>query len=221
MNNPDKLPNLMPTAVLMLLLLFPVYLWAQPDSLQKAIDSATDPDKKLALLLQQADALKNANPYGSFRAAQEASRLINANKNSRLLAEAEFLMALYYLKSDKWDSVLHFTRKNIQSLRKAGDKSLLLVNFNNLEGGYYMHGQRHREALQRYYSSLAIADETGDALSKIKAIANIGWAYMELNLFGKCLRAGVSIQTILELIDPFIHIHSCREVACCFVITGQ
>ena len=173
----------MPTAVLILLLMFPVYLWAQPDSLQKAIDSATDPDKKLSLLLKQADALKNANPYGSFRAAQEASRLINNKKDLRLLAEAEFLMALYYLKSDKWDSVLHFTRKNIQSLTKAGDKSLLLVNFNNLEGGYYMHGQRHREALQRYYSSLAIADETGDALSKIKAIANIGWAYMELNLF--------------------------------------
>jgi two-component system NarL family sensor kinase len=183
MNNPDKLPKLMPAAVLMILFLFPVYLSAQPDSLQKAIDAATDPDKKLALLLKQADGLKNSNPPASFVAAQEASRLINPKKDPRLLAEAEFLMALYYLKSDKWDSVLHFTRKNILSLTKSGDKSLLLVNFNNLEGGYYMHGQRHREALQRYYSSLAIADETGDALSKIKAIANIGWAYMELNLF--------------------------------------
>ena len=100
----------MPTAVLILLLMFPIYLWAQPDSLQKAIDSATDPDKKLSLLLKQADALKNANPYGSFRAAQEASPLINNKKDLRLLAEAEFLIQLF---SGCGSQIVHFGLKKL------------------------------------------------------------------------------------------------------------
>jgi signal transduction histidine kinase len=169
--------------ILSCLILSSMHAFAQADSLQQLINRENKDDRKLSLLLQLADATKNSDPARSFHSAREAEQLAEKTKDARRIAEAEFLMALYYNKSDKTDSVLYFTQKNIRALTAMGDKSGLLVNFNNLEGGYYMHGNRYREALERYYTSLKIADETGDPLSRIKAIGNIGWAFMELNRF--------------------------------------
>jgi signal transduction histidine kinase len=169
--------------ILSWLILSSMHAFAQADSLQHLVNRENKDDRKLDLLLQLADATKNSDPARSFHAAQEAEHLAEKLKDARKLAESEFMIALYYNKSDKTDSVLYFTQKNIRALTAMGDKSGLLVNFNNLEGGYYMHGNRQREALERYYTSLKIADETGDPLSKIKSIGNIGWAFMELNRF--------------------------------------
>ena len=148
--------------------------------LKAAADKETDPSKKIELLLQKADETKNADPKLSFELAQQAVKLIGTSDKMKL-AKAEFYMALYYNKSEKVDSVLYFTQKNIRYLTTQKDQSSLLVNFTNLEGGYYMHLSMQREALERFYASLKIADASNDALSKIKALGNIGWAYMELN----------------------------------------
>ena len=148
--------------------------------LKAAADKETDPSKKIELLLQNADETKNADPKLSFELAQQGAKLIGTSDKMKL-AKAEFYMALYYNKSEKVDSVLYFTQKNIRYLTTQKDQSSLLVNFTNLEGGYYMHLSMQREALERFYASLKIADASNDALSKIKALGNIGWAYMELN----------------------------------------
>lgn len=160
-----------------------LYVQAQADSLQRLIEKEKINSRKLDLLLQIADVTKNSDPLRSFYAAQNASLLAGNEKALEKKVKAEYYMALYYNKSDKVDSVLFYTRRNIAALQSSGDKSLLLVDFNNLEGGYYMHLNRQREALQRFYSSLRIAEETGDAMSGIKSYGNIGWAFMELNRF--------------------------------------
>jgi two-component system NarL family sensor kinase len=149
---------------------------------ETSADKETDPSKKIQLLLQKADETKNSDPQVSFESAQQATKLIG-NTNRLMLAKAEYYMALYYNKSEKVDSVLFFTQKNIPFLNTQKDQTILLVNFTNLEGGYYMHLNKQRDALQRFYTSLKIADASNDALSKIKALGNIGWAYMELNQF--------------------------------------
>ena len=151
-------------------------------NLNSTADKETDPSKKIGLLLQQAEETKNSDPQLSFQSANQAAKMIGS-ADRMLLAKAEFYMALYYNKSEKIDSVLYYTQKNIPYLQSQKDQSILLVNFTNLEGGYYMHLNRQKEALERFYASLKIADANKDALSKIKALGNIGWAYMELNQF--------------------------------------
>ena len=83
--------------------------------LETSADKETDPSKKIELLLQKADETKNSDPQFSFESAQQAAKLIG-NSNRLMLAKAEYYMALYYNKSEKIDSVLFFTQKNIRFL---------------------------------------------------------------------------------------------------------
>ena len=193
-----------------------LYSFSQDDAaLKKAIDNESNPSKKIELLIQQADKNKNSNPLLSFQSAQEATKLIGTS-NRIELAKAEFYMALYYNKSEKIDSVLYFTMKNIAYLNSQQDQSVLLVNFNNLEGGYYMHLNKQRDALERFYASLKIADASGDPLSRIKALGNIGWAYMELNQFDTAIAHFKRTIAIMQSGNLNIFAAVYNNVASCF-----
>jgi len=184
-------------------------------NLTKAIGQETDRSKKIVLLLQQAYESRNADPQLSFTSAQQASKLIG-NSDPLKLSDAEYYMALYYNKTEKIDSLLYFTQKNIRYLKSRNNRDLRLVDFNNLEGAYFMHLNKQREALERYYASLEIADASGDALSKIKAVTNIGWAFMELN---QCDTAVAYFKTAINLmrsnnLDKFAPVYN--NIASCY-----
>ncbi|HWI90592.1 MAG TPA: sensor histidine kinase [Flavisolibacter sp.] len=169
--------------------------FSQNNDLRKAIEKETNHTKKTTLLLQQAFESRNADPQLSFISAQEAAKLIG-NSDPKKLVDAQYLLALYYNKTEKFDSVLYYTQKNIHYLNLQNSRDLRLVDFNNLEGAYFMHLNKQRDALERYYASLKIADASADVLSKIKAVTNIGWAFMELN---QCDTAVVYFRTAITL----------------------
>jgi signal transduction histidine kinase len=188
--------------------------------LRKAIDKETNPSKKIELLLRQADESKNADPQLSFESAQQALNLVSKN-DKRKRVETEFYLALYYNKTEKIDSVLYFTQKNIAYLNSQHDQSILLSYYNNLEGGYFMHLNKQREALQRYYTSLEIAEANNDPAAKIKAIVNVGWAFMELN---QCDTAVANFKTAIGLMkanDLDVYAAVYNNLASCYGDLGK
>jgi two-component system, NarL family, sensor kinase len=185
------------------------------NKLTRAIEKETDHSKKIDLLLQQAFDSRNADPQLSFESAKEAVKLIG-NSNPNKLVDAEYYLALYYNKSEKFDSVLYFTQKNIRYLNTKNNPDLRIVDLYNLEGAYFMHLNKQRDALERYYASLKIADANNDALSKIKSVTNIGWAFMELN---QCDTAVVYFRAAIALmrsnnLDRFAAVYN--NVASCY-----
>lgn len=185
------------------------------NDLGKAIEKETNRSKKIELLLQRANDAKNADPQLSFESAKEAAKLIG-NSDPNKLIDAEYYLALYYNKTEKFDSVLYFTQKNIRYFKSKNSQDLKLVDLYNLEGAYFMHLNKQREALERYYASLKIADANNDVLSKIKSVTNIGWAFMELN---QCDTAVVYFRTAIVLMrsnsfDRFAAVYN--NIASCY-----
>lgn len=166
------------------------------DSLKKSILSEKKIPVQCELLLKLCEEYRFASPDSSIKYAQQAIKIARQLNDSLLVARAEFFIAAYYYSVGKSDSALAIADKNINQLEKKTSHSELVAQYYSFSGLCLMKMDRQKDALERFYSALKLAEKSGDYLTQIRAQSNIGWVMMELNQFEKaitCFRQAIEI----------------------------
>ena len=171
------------------LLLFQLASSAQvnTDSLRLIISSQKDPSKKATTLIILCEQFRFTNPDSLYAAAQELFRLGKQNNNWIWQATADLFVATYYNLSGKADTALAIAEKNISFVENKKKEKPLLVKLYSLAGNSFMRLNRQKDALQMFYASLHNAETINDKESQLRALNNIGWAFMELEQFEKAI----------------------------------
>ena len=213
---------MMKSICLTTVLFFFLYCPAQNlDSLRNAANKELRSAEKAKLYLLLAEQTVNFNPDTSVLYARKGLEFAKSAKEEISVIRAEYFLAVYNYKTGNLDSILYFTRKNTPKLLDNKDEETLLSNYINLEGNYYMRTNQQKEALERFYHALSVADRSGDPLGKIKGHTNIGFAHMELNQFEKAITEFKTAAQLMQQHNLNRYATVYNNLASCFGSLGE
>lgn len=153
----------------------------QTDSL-KALLAASQPAKeRVELLLTISDQYRFSAPDSSMAYALLARNLARQSGNNIQEARANLNVGGYYYATGKSDSGLLLANEYINRHKETPEQPSLLAQYYSFSGLCLMKLDRKRDAMERFYEALRIAEKIGDQSTQIKAQANMGWVMMELN----------------------------------------
>ncbi|MEI9808085.1 MAG: histidine kinase [Bacteroidota bacterium] len=173
------------TTLLITLTFFIGYAAAQadPDNLKKMIQQENNSSRKVDLYFQLCDMYRVMNPDSCLAYARKAISLLQQTKDTERIPKAELYVSTYYYLTGNPDSALAIIQKNIILLETKPALQPLLAQYYSSAGSCYMKMDKKKEALDRFYKALQIAEKSNDEITQLKAFVNIGWAMMELNQF--------------------------------------
>ncbi|MDP4261549.1 MAG: tetratricopeptide repeat protein [Bacteroidota bacterium] len=160
---------------------------ADVDSLKRIIKQENNPSRKIDLLLRFCEKYRTSNPDSNLLTAREAIRLSLSINDKARVSKAEWYVTSYYYLTGHPDSSLAIAQKNIDWLKTQPGLQPLLAKFYSSSGLCYMKLDKQKEALDRFYIALAIAEKCDDITTELKAYVNIGWAMMELNQYKQAI----------------------------------
>lgn len=186
------------------------------DSLRKLISSEKDIDRKMDLLLLLSNEFRMRNPDSSAKVTDELVKLADREHNQTMHLRAELNKVYYYMSMSKPDSGLLLSSKNIRLLDKVKGADSLQSQYYSVAGLSLMRMNRQKEAMEHFYQALKKAEKGNDKLVMIKALHNLGWAYMELNQFEEAIHNfRSSIQLAIQNL-PVRFAASYNNLASCF-----
>jgi two-component system, NarL family, sensor kinase len=151
------------------------------DSLKNSLASQPDAAAKFETLLRICEEYKLAQPDSTYKYAHEAITVARSLNDSALFPRAEFYVASYYYANGRSDSALFIANKNISWLQRRNDHRSLLAQYYSFSGLCFMKLDRKKDALERFYAALKLAEQANDFTTQARAQVNIGWVSMELN----------------------------------------
>lgn len=120
------------------------------------------------------------------------SKLTEAKKlavKSGLIAEdvkIELILGDNKKVNGKYDESLAIKKRALDLANKSGNKSLIADCWNSI-GSTYWYFSHFTEALENYYKSYIIREETKDTIGLIASLKNLGLTYRDLSNFDKAL----------------------------------
>lgn len=171
---------------------------AKTDSLKKALVKASTPAERSEIQLQLADNYRTQNPDTSLFYANKALAIAKQENNPIKTIRAEFYVASYDYLMGKPEDALTLAERNIKSLQKKPDQLSLLAQYTSFSGLCLMKLNRIKEALERFYIALKLAEQSNDYITQLRAKVNIGWAMMELNQYEQAV---TNFKNALKLLD--------------------
>ncbi|MBC7850902.1 MAG: hypothetical protein H7Y31_14265 [Chitinophagaceae bacterium] len=171
------------------------------DSLKRLL-SVQDSRERFAILIKICEEYRSSNPDSSLHYSQKAITIAKASNDSVMLARAELFSAYYFYASGKSDSALLIADRNIALLSRSGKEISLLAQFSSFSGLCMMKLDRKKDALERFYAALKLAESSNDYMTQARAHVNIGWALMESHQFEKAINSfhqGLSILSDKQL----------------------
>jgi signal transduction histidine kinase len=176
-------------------------LYGQPavtDSLKAALAVAPSPAERLKLQLQLAENYRTQNPDTSLFYARKALAIAQQENDPIKKIQAEFYVASYNYLIGKPGDGLFLAEKNMAALEGKSEQVSLLAQYASFSGLCLMKLNRIKEALERFYRALKLAEQSGDYVTQLRAKVNIGWAMMELNQYEQAV---INFKNALKLID--------------------
>ncbi len=171
---------------------------AKTDSLKTALVKASTPAERSEIQLQLADNYRTQNPDTSLFYANKALTIAKQENNPIKTIRAEFYVASYDYLMGKPEDALTLAERNITSLQKKPDQLSLLAQYTSFSGLCLMKLNRIKEALERFYIALKLAEQSNDYITQLRAKVNIGWAMMELNQYEQAV---TNFKNALKLLD--------------------
>ena len=191
------------------------------DSLRNLISSEKDIDRKMDLLLLLSNEFRMRNPDSSAKVTDELVRLADKQHNETMHLRAELNKVYYYMSMSKPDSGLLLSSKNIRLLDKVKGSDSLQSQYYSVAGLTLMRLNRQKEAMEHFYQALKKAEKGNDKLVMVKALHNLGWAYMELNQFNEAIQNfRTSIQLAIQHL-PMRFAASYNNLASCYGAVKQ
>jgi two-component system NarL family sensor kinase len=173
------------TATLLLLFLslsFVGFNQAQKsDSLKRLLAKSSTDDERFELQLQLADTYSTRNPDSSLWHANNALSIAKKENNQIKVLRAEFYQASYNYNMGKPEEAFGIADKNMAALRGNPEQLSLLAQYTAFSGRCLMKMNEIKQALERFYGALKLAEQAADYTTEARAIVNIGWAMMELD----------------------------------------
>ncbi|HET9826788.1 MAG TPA: histidine kinase, partial [Chitinophagaceae bacterium] len=170
---------------------------AKTDSLKKALAKSVKGDEQLEIELQLADNYRTQNPDSSLFYANRALLIAKGQHDPIKIMRAEFFQASYKHMMGKPEEALAMAEKNMALLEQKSADPSLIAQYTNFSGLCLMKLNQIKQALERFYSALKLAEKVNDYTAEARATVNIGWAMMELNQFEQAV---VAFKNALKLI---------------------
>ena len=193
--------NIRTTIFQSIFILLTATLYGQPavtDSLKAALAAAPSPAERLKLQLQLAENYRTQNPDTSLFYAIKALAIAQQENDPIKKIQAEFYVASYNYLIGKPGDGLFLAEKNMAALEGKSEQVSLLAQYTSFSGLCLMKLNRIKEALERFYRALKLAEQSSDYITQLRAKVNIGWAMMELNQYEQAV---VNFKNALKLID--------------------
>jgi two-component system, NarL family, sensor kinase len=178
------------TALQLLFVLHAFLCLGQPgksDSLKRLLAKSLSDDDRFELQLQLADHFRTLNPDSSLLYGNSALSIAKKQKDQIKILRADFYQASYNYMMGKPEDALAMADKNMAALRGNTEHVSLLAHYTILSGLCLMKLNEIKQALERFYGGLKLAEQTSDYTAEARATVNIGWAMMELNQYEKAV----------------------------------
>ena len=157
------------------------------DSLKKVLSTSSSPGNLFETQLQLADNFRTQNPDTSVYYANMAIATAKKENDPIKIMRAEFYLASYNYNVGKPERALSLAEANMTALQKKPDQVSLLAQYTSFSGLCLMKLNRIKEALERFYTALKLAEQSNDYMMQARAKVNMGWAMMELNQHEKAI----------------------------------
>ncbi|MHC1702291.1 MAG: tetratricopeptide repeat protein [Tenuifilaceae bacterium] len=116
----------------------------------------------------------------------EAKKFAIVSKLNVDLIKIELFVGDYNKTSGKYEESVALKKKTIEFANKTGIKPIIADCWNSL-GSTFWYYSHFTEALESYYKSLIIREETNDTLGIIASLKNLGLTHRDLSNFDKAL----------------------------------
>lgn len=175
-------------------------IWAQPvaDSLKKLLARETQPARRANLLMQLSEDYRVSNPDSCYAYAQQALATPAAASDRILYAHAQINSASFFFFTGKPEQAIHLLDSTLSDLPKKLPDHTYTAQYHSIYGLCLMKLDRKKEALERFYAALKIAEKINDYTTQVRASNNIGWAMMELNQYEQAI---ASFRNCVKLIE--------------------
>lgn len=188
------------TAILPLLFIsLSLLSFSQPgktDSLKRLLAKSSSSEERFELQLQLADNYSTLNPDSSLLYANSALVIARKQKDQIKISRSEFYQASYNYMIGKPEEALKMAEKNAAALQGNPEQLSLLAQYIAFTGRCLMKLNEIKQALEKFYSALKLAEQAADYTTEARATVNIGWAMMELNQYEKAV---VNFKNALKL----------------------
>ena len=184
-----------------ILLLLPAIAFSQPgtiDSLKTQLERSSVPNEQLEIELQLAENYRTQDPDSSLRHARKALTIARQQGDQIKIIRSEFYQASYDYMMGKPQDALALAEKNAAWVQKQPGQLSLLAQYTSFTGLCFMKLNEIKQALERFYAALKIAEQASDYMAQARAKVNIGWAMMELNQYDQAV---VNLKNALTLMD--------------------
>ncbi|MBS1933950.1 MAG: tetratricopeptide repeat protein, partial [Bacteroidetes bacterium] len=105
---------------------------------------------------------------------------ISAKENNhREKIDAQFYKAVYFFKKAAFDSARQLIDRSVRLLDLSNDKTTI-HKFLLLKSGVLIKNNEQKESIENSLHVLQSSSVSGDTLSQLRAMVNVGWGYMEL-----------------------------------------
>ncbi len=94
----------------------------------------------------------------------------------------------YYMRAGRTDSSLMIIERNLKTLYKSKSETDLLSLHEILHGSVLLRKNNHKEALDKYFTALNLAERSRNANLQIRALNGIGWVYMEMPQYREAIK---------------------------------
>src|SRR5438045_2093544 len=175
--------------------------YSQPgtiDSLKRQLAKSLLPEEQLEIELQLAENYRTHEPDSSFHYASKALTIAKQQGDQIKIIRGEFYQASYDYMMGKPEDALALAEKNIALVQKKPGELSLLAQYTSFTGLCFMKLNEIKQALERFYIALKLAEQANDYMAQARAKVNIGWAMMELNQYD---HAVISLKSALTLMD--------------------
>ena len=157
------------------------------DSLKKRLAKSSQSAEQLEIELQLAENYRAQIPDSSLFYANKALAIAKKENEPVNIIRAEYYLASYNYLMGKPEDALVSAEKNMMHLQKIPQQTSLLALYTSFSGLCLMKLNRIKEALDRFYSALKLAEHANDYMTQARARVNIGWAMMELNQYAQAV----------------------------------
>ncbi len=157
------------------------------DSLKKLLSLERNTSRRADLLMQISENYRVSNPDSCYAYAKQVLATPAAANDPALRAHAWINCASFFYFTGTPEQALHLLDSTLADLPKQLPEHTYTAQYHSLYGLCLMKLDRKKEALERFYAALKIAEQINDYSTQIRASNNIGWAMMELNQYEKAI----------------------------------
>lgn len=159
------------------------------DSLKRQLASEKVDDRRADLLMQISEEYRVSNPDSCSAYAKEVLASEKGKTDKVLRAHALINSATSYYFTGRPEQAIALLDSTLNNLPQELPDHTYTAQYHSIYGLCLMKLDRKKDALERFYAALKIAEKINDYTTQVRASNNIGWAMMELNQFEKAIES--------------------------------